>query len=162
MKLYYAPGACSMGIHILLEEVGAPFELAKLDLKGGEQRRAPFSDVNPKGKVPTLVRDDGSVLTEYPAIALYLARAHPAANLLPATDEAMIRATEAIDFCVSTIHMQGFSRTARPDNFAPNAADHGAVKARGQEIMEKGFAILDRRLAALDWIAGDYSLADSA
>lgn len=162
MKLYYAPGACSMGIHILLEEIGAPFELAKLDMKSGEHTRPPFTDLNPKSKVPTLVRDDGSVVTEYPAIALSLARANPAAKLLPATDEGMVRATEAMDFCVSTIHMHGFSRMIAPAKYAPNEADHAEVKARGQAMMEKGFAILDRQLATQDWIAGEYSLADSA
>ena len=69
MKLYYSPGACSLGIHLLLEEIGKPYELARLNLAEGEQRKPGFAAVNRKGKVPTLVRDDGTVLTEFPAIA---------------------------------------------------------------------------------------------
>ena len=61
MKLHYTLGACSLGIHVLLEEIGKPYDLAKLDIKGGENTRPPFSTLNPKGKVPTLQRDDGSV-----------------------------------------------------------------------------------------------------
>ena len=162
MKLFYAPGACSMGIHILLEEIGAPYEAVKLDIRGGESQRPPFSDLNPKGKVPTLQRDDGSVITEYPVIAHYLARTNPAAGLLPADSEAEMHGAEAMDYCVATLHMQGFSRLFRPANFTPNEADHDAVKARGREIIEKGYALLDKQLAGKDWIAGPYSAADSA
>ena len=162
MKLYYAPGACSIGIHVLLEEIGKPYELAKLDLKGGEQTRAPFSGLNPKGKVPTLQRDDGSILTEYPVIAHHLAKSNPGAGLLPKSEEAELRAAEAMDYCVATIHMQGFSRLFRPSNFAPDEAGQEAVKARGRELVEKGYAIMDEMLAGKEWIVGSYSMADSA
>lgn len=162
MKLFYAPGACSMGIHILLEEIGKPYEATKLDIRGGENTREPFATLNPKGKVPTLVRDDNSVVTEFPVIAYYLAKANPDAGLLPKTDEAELRGAEAMDFCVATIHMQGFSRLFRPANFSPNEADHEAVKARGRELAEKGFAVMDKTLAGKEWTAGEYSMADSA
>jgi len=162
MKLFYAPGACSMGIHILLEEIGEPYELSKLDIKAGENYRPPFSELNPKGKVPTLQRDDGSVVTEFPVIAHYLAKTNPEAGLLPKSEEAELRGAEAMDYCVATIHMQGFGRLFRPGNFAPNEADHDAVKARGREIMEKGYALLDKQLAGKEWITGPYSIADNA
>jgi len=73
MKLYYSPGACSIGIHVLLEEIGKPYEAVKLNFQEGQQYKPEFTSVNPKSKVPTLQRDDGSVLTEYPAIAYWLA-----------------------------------------------------------------------------------------
>ncbi len=162
MKLYYAPGACSLGIHVLLEEIGKPYELAKLDLMGGENRRPPFSELNPKSKVPTLQRDDGSVVTEFPVIAYYLAKTNPEAGLLPSDAEAELRAAEAMDYCVSTIHMQGFARLFRPGNFSPDEAGHEAVKAQGREMVQKGYGIMDRALEGKQWIAGPYSIADSA
>ncbi len=162
MKLYYAPGACSMGIHILLEEIGKPYELAKLDIRGGESQRPPFSELNPKGKVPTLQRDDGSIVTEYPVIAHYLATTNPEAGLLPKSDEGELRGAEAMDYCVSTIHMQGFSRLFRPSNYSPNEAEHDGVKARGTAMAQKGFALMDKALAGKQWLAGEYSIADSA
>lgn len=162
MKLYYAPGACSMGIHLLLEEIGKPYEAVKLDIHGGETQRPPFSELNPKGKVPTLQRDDGSVVTEYPVIAHCLAKANPSAGLLPADAEAELRGAEAMDYAVATIHMQGFARLFRPGNFTPNEAGHDAVKARGREMIEKGYALLDKQLAGKEWVAGSYSIADSA
>ena len=162
MKLYYAPGVCSMGIHILMEEIGKPYEAVKLDMRKGEVSSPPFTDLNPKGKVPTLQRDDGSIVTEYPVIAHYLAKLNPEAGLLPADLEAELRGAEAMDYAVATIHMQGFTRLFRPGNFSPNEAEHEAVKARGREMVEKGYALLDKQLAGKEWIAGPYSVADSA
>ncbi len=162
MKLFFAPGACSIGIHVLLHETGAPFEHVKMDLRAGDQFKPEFQAVNPKGKVPALVRDDGTTLTEYPAIAFWIASSFPDAKLMPAGAEAQARAMETTGYCVSTVHMQGFGRIFRPVNFAPSEADHEAVKARGMEIFTKGLATLDKALEGREWIAGDYSFADSA
>ena len=162
MKLYYAPGACSIGIHVLLEEIGKPYELSKLKLMEGEQTRPPFSELNPKGKVPTLQRDDGSVITEYPVIAYWLAKTNPDAGLMPAGEEAELRAAEAMDYCVATIHMQGFARLFRPGHFSPNEAEHEAVRAQGREMIGRSFAVMDKLMEGREWVAGEYSMADSA
>ena len=162
MKLFYAPGACSMGIHVVMEEIGAPYDAIKISLRDGPEARAALDAVNPKGKVPTIQRDDGAVITEYPVIAHYLAETNPAAHLLPTSTDAAMRAAEAMDFCVATIHMQGFSRLFRAAAFAPSESDHDAVKARGKEIITKGFDVMAHQLASNDWIAGDYSVGDSA
>jgi glutathione S-transferase len=60
------------------------------------------------------------------------------------------------------MHMQGFSRMFRPANFAPTEADHEAVKARGEEIFQKGLGVMDKALEGQEWLAGTYSFADSA
>src|SRR5262249_44478823 len=96
MKLYYMPGACSIGIHVLLEEIGKPYDLHKIDGAKQEQYGPDFVKINPKSKVPTLVRDDGSVLTEFPAIATWLARKNPDKSLLPSDADAEARALEAM------------------------------------------------------------------
>ena len=162
MKLYYSPGACSLGIHVLLEEIGKPYEAQKVDLRSGEQHKPEFTAINPKSKVPTLQRDDGSVLTEFPAIATWLARKNPDKKLLPGDPDGEARALEALDYVVSTMHMQGFSRMFRPGGFAPTEADHDKVKARGKEIMEKGLAIMDKALEGKEYLAGKFSIADAA
>ena len=161
MKLYYAPGACSMGIHIILEEIGAGYELVKLDLKGGEHQRPPFSEINPKSKVPTLIRDDGVVLTEYPVIAQYLAGTHASTGLLPTEDDAALQSAAAMDYCVATIHMQGFARQFRPENFAPGG-NLEAVKQQGRDMAEKGFGIMSKLLGTKEYVAGSYSVGDTA
>ena len=84
MKLYYAPGACSLSPHIVAREAGLPLELEQVDL--GAKKTVSGEDyrqVNPKGYVPALRLDDGSVLTEGPAIVQYLADRKPAAGLAP-------------------------------------------------------------------------------
>ncbi|GGG32423.1 glutathione S-transferase [Caldovatus sediminis] len=162
MKLYYSPGACSIGIHLLLEEIGKPYETVLTNTREGAQFRPEFVAINPKSKVPTLVRDDGSVLTEYPAIAFWLARTNPEAKLLPDDPEAQARALEFIDYCVATMHMQGFSRIFRPANFSPNEADHPAVRARGEEIFSRGLALMDKALEGREYLLGRFSIADSA
>src|SRR5215475_9292232 len=96
MKLYYMPGACSIGIHVLLEEVGKPYDLQKIDGAKQEQYGPDFVKLNPKSKVPTLQKDDGSVLTEFPAIATWLARKTPDKGLLPSDPDAEARVLEAM------------------------------------------------------------------
>jgi len=162
VKLYYATGTCSLGIHVLLEEIGKPYELTRLNLRDQEQLKPPFTDINPKSKVPTLVRDDGSVLTEFPAIAFWLARTNAEKGLLPSDPEAEVRALEALEYIVATMHMQGFGRMFVPGNYSPNEADHDAVKARGKEIFEKGFILNDKRLEGRDYLVGKFSVADAA
>ncbi len=163
MKLHYAPGACSIGIHVLLEEIGKPYQLEQVDLRGGGQFKPPFNNLNPKAKVPTLERDDGSILTEFPVIAYWLARNNQGANLLPKDDETMIRAAEAMEYIVGTMHGQGFARLFRSERFAPSPSDQEVVKAAGRDIVEKGFALVDKALAGKNYLGGnELSIADAA
>ena len=162
MKLLYSPGACSVGIHVLMEEIGKPYEAQAVNFREREQYQPAFTEKNPKSKVPTLVRDDGSVLTEFPAIAFWLARSNPEKKLLPDDAEGQARALEAMDYVVATIHMQGFTRIFRPERFAPSASDHDAVKAQGREIFEKGLVLLDKQMAGKEYVAGAFSIADAA
>jgi glutathione S-transferase len=118
MKLYYTPYTCSLGIHLLLEEIGKPFTLEKVDFATNAQYSPAYVALNPKSKVPLLQRDDGSLLTEFPAIAFYLARANPEARLLPPGIEGEARALEILDYLISTVQMRGFARIFRPGNFS--------------------------------------------
>ena len=162
MKLFYAPGACSIGIHVLMEELGKPYDGVAVSLRDGEQFKPEFTSVNPKSKVPAVVDDAGTVRTEFPAIAYWLARSNPYANLLPDDIDQQAKALELMDYCVATIHMQGFSRIFRASNYSPNASDEAAVKARGTEIATKGFEALDKALAGKDYAVGKFSIADAA
>src|SRR5262245_37540377 len=106
MKLYYAPGACSLSPHIALREAGIPFTLEKVDL--GKHELAGGGDffaVNPKGYVPALELDDGGILTEGPAIVQYIADRRPQSALAPAagTPE-RYRLAEWLNFITSELH----------------------------------------------------------
>lgn len=160
LKLYMTPGSCSTGIHIILEELDEIFEAYVVNLPAGDHFKADYVAINPKSTIPTLVRGDGTALTEVPAIAYWLARTHPRARLWPEDVESETRALEAMAYIVGTIHGQGFARIFATSTFARNPADHDAVRQLGRDIVEKGFTILDAALARQDYIAGPFSLAD--
>jgi glutathione S-transferase len=108
MKLYYSPGACSLSPHIVLREAGLPFELEKVDLKthttsdGGD-----YYAVNPKGYVPALKLDDGTLLTEGPAITQYVADLKPESKLAPAAGTLpRYQVIEWLHFIGTEIHKQ--------------------------------------------------------
>jgi glutathione S-transferase len=162
MKLYMTPGSCSTGIHIILEELEEVFEAYVVNLPAGDHFKPGYVAINPKSTIPTLVRPDGTSLTELQAIAYWLARTNPDKKLLPDDVDAQARTLEALDYAVSTVHMQGFSRLFRASNYTPNPADEDKVKERGKELVEKGFAVLDKALAGKDYLAGSFSIADSA
>lgn len=162
MKLYMTPGSCSTGIHILLEELDIPFEAYIVNLPAGDHYKPDYLAINPKSTIPTLVRDDGSALTEFQAIAYWLALTYPKAKLLPEDPDNAARVIETMAYVVGTLHGQGFARIFTTESFTPNEADHEAVKARGKEMVEKGFAILNDALAGRDYVAGTFSIADAA
>lgn len=161
MKLFFSAGACSIGIHILLREIGKPFELHEVNTKAGGTRTPAYLAMNPKGKVPALVRDDGTILTEFPAIAFYLAWANPSAGLLPADIEGQSRCLELFEYLVSTVHMRGLHRMYGPTRLA-YGADPYKVYDDGEKIVEDAFAILEPELEGKSFLLGEFSIVDCA
>src|SRR6202167_5726355 len=104
MKLYYAPGACSLAPHIALEEAGARVELSRVDLGANQQNSTEFFRVNPKARVPALADGDW-VLTEAPAILRYIAARYPAAGLWPWDPREEARCVEWLGWISSTIQV---------------------------------------------------------
>jgi glutathione S-transferase len=162
MKLYYSPNACSLGIHFLLAEIGKPFTLEKVDFAAREQYGPEFVALNPKSKVPVLQREDGGIITEFPAIAFYLARTNPEAKLLPEDVEGQTRALELLDYLIATVHMRGFTRIFRPEAFSPTPEDKEKVQAAGVKFIETGFSLLEPVLGEKDYILGEFSIVEGA
>lgn len=162
LKFYMAPGSCTTGIHILLEEIEAPFEVYIVNLPAGDQHKPEYLAINPKSTIPTLVRDDGTALTEYQAIAWWLAKRYPKSKLLPDDLDGEVKAIELIDYVVGTMHMQGFARIFATYNFTAGGADEERVKAQGKQIVEKGFIVLNAQLPTQGYALGAFSIADSA
>jgi glutathione S-transferase len=160
MKLYMTPGSCSTGVHIILEELGETFEAFIVNLPAGDHLKPDYVAINPKSTIPTLVRPDGTALTEVPAIAHWLARSHPRAGMWPGDAEGESRVIEAMSYIVGTIHGQGFARIFATSSFARNPADHDNVRELGRDIVVKGFAILNDALGAKPYLAGSFSVAD--
>lgn len=162
MKFYLTPGSCSTGIHILLEELELVFEAHLVNLMAGDQYTPEYLAINPKATIPTLVRDDGSPLTEFQAIAYWLARSYPKAKLLPGDPDGDARVIELMDYVVGTVHGQGYTRIFTTERFTPNPADHETVKAQGLNIVNQAFAVIDAILPAQGYATGAFSIADAA
>lgn len=162
MKFYFTPGSCSTGIHILLEELELIFEAHLINLLAGDQYKDEYMAINPKSSIPALLLDDGMVITEFQAIAWYLACRHPAKRLLPDELSARVKVIEVMDYVIGTIHAQGFARIFTTEQFCSNESEHETVKTRGLEIIQKAFAIMDQSLAGKDYVIGDFSIADTA
>jgi len=161
-KFYMTPGSCSTGIHILLEECDLVFEAHIVNLLAGDQYKPDYLAINPKGSIPALVLDDGTALTEFSAIAWWLARSYPKRQLLPATVAGEARALGLMNYAVHTLHTQGFARIFTTERFAPSSGDHESVKAQGRQIIDQGFAIVDRELAGREYVDAQFGIADAA
>ena len=156
MKLYYAPGACSLSPHIVSRELGLNVELKKVNTKdktiegGGD-----FRKVNAKGYVPALELDNGQVLTEGPAIIQYLADQKPEAGLAPKNGTVeRYRLQEWLNFLTSEIH-KGFSPL-----FKPNTPEE--YKTISKENLATRFDWLDKELAGKDFLTGKaFTVADA-
>ncbi len=155
MKLFYAPGACSLSPHIALREAGLKFDLVKVDLKtkaldsGGD-----FNAVNPKGYVPVLQLDDGQYLSEGPAIVQYIADQKPESGLAPkAGTLARYRLQEWLTFINSELH-KGFSTLF-------NAAMPDEAKALAREVLSRRLGYVAEQLKGKSFLMGDqFTVAD--
>jgi len=162
LTLCYAPRSCAIGIHVILEEIGKPYNLKKVDLTKREQHTEEYLAVNPKGKVPALIRHDGSVLTEFPAIAVWLAMTNPEKRLLSTDPDEIARALEVVDYVTATLHAQSWSRFFWPVHHSEAADEHPKISAKGREIGDRGLSLLDKNLAGKEWLVGNFSIADCA
>jgi glutathione S-transferase len=155
MKLYYAPGACSLSPHIALQEAGLKYTAVKADLKtkttesGGD-----FKAKNPLGYVPALELDDGTLLIEGPAIVQYIADKAPEKHLAPANGTLdRYKLQSWLNFVSTEVH-KGFSplfNPAMPDD----------AKKLAKERLATRFTHLDAHFASHDYLMGKtYSVVD--
>lgn len=155
MKLYFSPGACSLAPHIVARELGLKLDLEKVDLAARKTERGEdYLSINPKGYVPALRLDDGSVLTEVSAVLQYLADRKPEAKLIPAfgTME-RYRVLEWVGFIATEIH-KGFGPL-----WNPNTPD--AYRAITVENLAKRFLYIESQLGQ-DYLTGaPFTIADA-
>jgi glutathione S-transferase len=156
MKLYYSPGACSLASHITLKELGLPFEAVAVDLaKKTTSSGADFNAINPKGYVPALELDDGSILTEGPAILQYLADQKPAAGLAPANGTMeRYRLQEWLGFINSEVHK----------SFGPlfDSAAPDALKDAARKRIAKRLGYVEKSLTGKEFLVGSrFTVADA-
>ena len=155
MKLYYAPGACSLSPHIALVEAGLPYDLVKVDLRAKKLENGDdYLKINPKGQVPALALDSGELITEGPVIVQMIADKVPAKNLAPARDS-----TERYKLQEWLTYINGELHKNIGPLFNPALSDEakGVFKDRA---MGK-FKYLDGQLAGRDYLMGkQFTVAD--
>ena len=155
MKLYYAPGACSLAVHIALREAGCKFVIERVDIPSKKTASgADYWAINPKGYVPALTADDGTVLTEVAVILQYIADQNPSANLAPAQGGmARYHLLEWLNFIATEVHKQIGAL------FNPKMTPE--MKAVQVGVIERRMGALDKMLAGKQYLMGDaFSIAD--
>ena len=156
MKLFLKPGSCSLASHIVLEEIGRPYDTETVDLaKKLTASGADFWAINPKGYVPALLLDDGDLLTEGPAILQYLADLAPELQLAPANgSKARSQLQSWLTFIGTEVHK----------NFSPffNPAATPEMKDLARANLQRRLGYVNDQLAGRDFLMGDtFSVADA-
>lgn len=171
-RFYYSPGACSMAVHVALEETGAPYEMEHISTSGAAGVTATTSPewkaVNPKGRVPALLGVPGrsggadTLLTEVHAILFYLARAYPDAGLLPTDIAGEARCIEWMNWMASNVHACSFASMWRPYRFVDDERCYPALKQKGQNSLREQFAYMESLMGdGRDWaVPGGYTVVD--
>lgn len=162
LKFYMTPGSCSTGIHILLEELGLVFEAHVVNLPAGDTQKPEYLAMNPKGTIPVLVTKEGKPINDFAAIAYWLAAKYPKAGLWPAELDEQIRVLEVLNYAVGTLHMQAFTRIFTPDQYVSESREVERCKAQGENLVRKGFAIVERWLQGREFVVERFSIADAA
>lgn len=155
MKLYFSPGACSLASHIALREAGLAFDLERVNLATKKMARdADFLRVNPKGYVPTLQFEDGSTLTENPAVMLWIGDQVPEKRLAPAPGTMeRYHLIEWLNFIATELHK----------SFSPlfDQTAHEATKTAARARIEKRLDYLNKTLGDSPFILGEhFTVAD--
>ena len=159
-KLYYAPGACSLASHIVLEEVGIEYETQRLNLQEGDQRKPEYLALNPRGRVPTLVVD-GKVLTENLAIMVYVAGGYPKAGLWPAQTWEQARLLSMLTWFSNTVHPT-YGHIVRPERYAEEQEARDAIKEKARESYAHYLREIDELIDNKKWVMGrQYTPADA-
>ena len=156
LTLYYAPGACSMAAHIVLEESGEKYEARKVDLAGGEQRSETYLKINPQGRVPALRLDNNEPLAENTAILPYLGKRF---GMWPADAIAEAKALSLIGFFAASVH-PAHAHIGRPERYASDPSVYPQLQEMGKKTFHGYLKQIDGMLAGRQWLADKYTVLD--
>ena len=156
LTLYYAPGACSLAAHIVLEEGGDKYEAKRMDLSKGEQKTEAYLKIHPLGRVPALGLDNGQPLTENTAILPYLGKRY---KLWPTDPIAEAQALSTIGFFAATVH-PAHAHISRPERYATDTSYFPNIQAQGKKSFHEYLTQIDGMLAGKQWLSDQYSVLD--
>jgi glutathione S-transferase len=162
LTLYYAPHTISLATHIVLEEVGADYSTVRIDFASNQQRSPDYLKINPKGRMPALVTDRG-ILTETPAMLVYVAQSFPKAGLAPIDDPYFFAQIQSVNsWLCSHLHvahahrMRGYRWVDPEDTHAIAALQRKVPQSVGES-----FALVEREMLKGPWVMGGrYTICD--
>lgn len=162
LALYYAAHTCSLATHIVLEEVGARYSTTRIDFGSTQQRSPEYMKINPKGRVPALVTDRG-ILTETPAMLVFVAQSFPDANLALIDDPFAFAQVQAFNaYLCSHLHVAHAHRM-RGYRWV-NADDAHSIAAMQRKVPESvggAFELVEREMLKGPWVMGErYTICD--
>ena len=160
LKLFYTPQTCALASHIVLEEVGAEYETVRIDFRREEQRKPEYLAINPKGRVPALVTERG-VLTETPALLVFIAQRFPAARLAPLDDPFAFAQIQSFNsYLCSTVHVAHAHRM-RGYRWADDPAALDAMRRKVPQSVGDAFELIERGMLQGPWVMGEaYTICD--
>jgi glutathione S-transferase len=156
LTLYYAPGACSLAAHIVLEESGEKYEAKRVDFSKAEQRSEAYLKINPQGRVPVLLLDNGEPLPENTAILPYLGKRF---GMWPKDAAAEARALSLIGFFAGSVH-PAHAHISRPERYASDTSYFPNIQEQGRKTFQLHLKQIDERLAGREWLSDAYSTLD--
>jgi glutathione S-transferase len=161
LKLFHASGSCSLASLIALEEAGAPYEVAVMNTRVGDQRKPEYLAVNPKSRVPALVTERG-VLTETPAILVWIAQTWPAAKLAPLDDPFAFAQCQAFNsYLCATVHV-AHAHKHRGYRWATTEAAFADMTAKVAENEIACFRLIEDEMLQRPWVLGEaFSICDA-
>lgn len=149
-----------MGIRVMLEEIGVPYELLPTSVNMDEPRPAELLAINPNGWVPVLIWEDGAMY-ECAAVTIFLCDRHSEAGLAPAMDDpARALYLQTLVYFTSSVQ-NAFQLSYYPDRFADHAENEGSAQRRGNRRLRETWQVMDDQIGSNDWVLGDrFSAAD--
>ena len=160
MKLYFAKGTCALASHIALEEAGAQYSTVRINFATSEQQSPEYLAINPKGRVPTLVTDEGT-LTETPAMLAFIAQSFPKAKLAPLDDPFGFAQVQAFNsYLCSTVHVAHAHRM-RGTRWADDPGAIDAMKRKVPQTVAACFDMIESKMFQGPWVMGEtYTICD--
>ena len=161
LKFYYAQHTCALASHIALEEANATFALKRVDFTSKEQQQAEYLKINPKARVPALITPQG-ILTETPAMLIYIAQIYPESNLAPLDDPFALAELQAINsYLCSTLHVAHAHRM-RGNRWTDNSDAISAMKKNVPVSVSACFEYIEDHVIQDPWVMGEqFSVADA-
>jgi glutathione S-transferase len=152
IKLFYAPGTCALAPHIVLEWIGEPYDLQKVNPSDPE-----YLKLNPLGQVPAITDGEGGVMNQADAVLKYLARKYPEANL---GDNGTLQGGYELDrwlaFLTGDMHPAFFPFFV-PDRYSTDNSEHAkqSIKEASAKLIDRVYQHLDRHLEGKDYVVGN-------